>query len=341
MSPGVVAIAVVNGTDMQVCEVYETAIANAVFGDPQPDLADPWYDLKICTGMGDQPPARGFSVRTAYGLDDLVVADTVIVPSVPDDVLHGRAALPSELVDALREAARAGGRMVSLCSGAFALAEAGLLDGRRATTHWMHTADLAKRYPEVQVEDTVLYVDDGDVLTSAGMTAGLDLCLHLVRRDLGAYVAGQLARRMVVAGHRPGRQAQFNDLSVPDSDDDTLAMAMDWAARNLDQPLTVDAMAKRAGMSNRTFFRKLQATTGLTPLKWLLNQRLSRAQSLLETTDLPIERVSEASGLGTAANLRRHFTTHVGITPTDHRNSLGAAARARGAADRGADPLTR
>lgn len=329
MSPGVIAIAVINGTDMQVCEVYETAIANAVFGDPQHDLADPWYDLKLCNVIGNQPSARGFSVRTAYGLDDLVVADTVIVPSVPDDVLQGRAPLPPDFVNALREAARAGGRMVSLCTGAFALAEAGLLDGRRATTHWMYTSDLAKRYPEVQVEDSVLYVDDGDVLTSAGMTAGLDLCLHLVRRDLGAFVAGQLARRMVVAGHRPGGQAQFVDLSVPDGDDDTLAMAMDWASGNLDQPLTVDAMAKRAGMSNRTFFRKFQATTGLTPLQWLLNQRLSRAQSLLETTDLPIERVSEASGLGTAANLRRHFTTHVGVTPTDYRHALGIGARAR------------
>ncbi|MGM1062664.1 GlxA family transcriptional regulator [Saccharothrix sp. Mg75] len=327
-------MAVVNSTDMQVCEVYETAIANAVFGDPQHDLADPWYDLKLCAVTADQPAPRGFSLRTEHGLDDLVVADTVLVPSVPDDVLHGRAPLPPELLEALREAARAGARVVSLCTGAFALAEAGLLDGRRATTHWMHTSDLAKRYPEVQVEDTVIYVDDGDVLTSAGMTAGLDLCLHLVRRDLGAYVAGQLARRMVVAGHRPGGQAQFVDLSVPEDDDDTLAMAMDWASGNLDQPLTVDAMAKRAGMSNRTFFRRFQATTGLTPLKWLLNQRLSRAQSLLETTDLPIERVSEASGLGTAANLRRHFTTHVGVTPTDYRHALGIGARARRAAER-------
>ncbi|MCE6999012.1 helix-turn-helix domain-containing protein [Saccharothrix sp. S26] len=341
MGPGVVAIAVINGTDMQVCEVYEAAIANAVFGDPQPDLADPWYELKLCTVTEQEPVARGFSVRGTHGLDDLVVADTVIVPSVPDEVLRGDAPVAPEFVEALREAAAAGARMVSLCSGAFALAEAGLLDGRRATTHWMHTSDLAKRYPRVQVEDAVLYVDDGDVLTSAGMTAGLDLCLHLVRRDLGAYVAGQLARRMVVAGHRPGGQAQFVDLTMPEDDDDTLAMAMDWAAGNLDQPLTVDAMAKRAGMSPRTFFRKFQATTGLTPLKWLLNQRLSRAQSLLETTDLPIERVSEASGLGTATNLRRHFTAHVGVTPTDYRHSLGTGARARKATERGADPLTR
>lgn len=329
MGTGVVAIAVVSGTDMQVCEVYETAIANVVFGDPQPDLADPWYDVKLCAVSENEPPARGFSVRTEHGLDDLIVADTVVVASVPDDVLRGRAPLSPDFMEALREAAGAGARMVSLCTGAFALAEAGLLDGRKATTHWMHTADLAKRYPQIEVEDAVLYVDDGDVLTSAGMSAGLDLCLHLVRRDLGAYVAGQLARRMVVAGHRPGGQAQFVDLSVPEGDDDTLAMTMDWAAGNLDQPLTVDVMARRAGMSARTFFRKFQATTGLTPLKWLLNQRLSRAQSLLETTDLPIERVSEASGLGTATNLRRHFTAHVGVTPTDYRHSVGAGSLTR------------
>jgi len=145
MSPGVVAIAVVNGTDMQVCEVYETAIANAVFGDPQPDLADPWYEVRLCAVAGNEPAARGFSVRTEHTLDDLVAADTVIVPSVPDDVLRGSAPLSLEFVDALREAARAGARMVSLCTGAFVFAEAGLLDGRKATTHWMHTADLAKR----------------------------------------------------------------------------------------------------------------------------------------------------------------------------------------------------
>ncbi|SDD80464.1 GlxA family transcriptional regulator [Actinokineospora iranica] len=327
MIPGPVALAVVNGTDMQACEVYETAIANAVFGDPQPDLADSWYELRLCAVTREpRPTASGFSIRTQHGLDDLVTADTVIVPSVPDSVLRG-GTLPPEFIEALRAAARAGARMVSLCTGAFALAEAGLLDGRRATAHWMHTADLAKRYPGIHVEDSVLYVDDGDVLTSAGMSAGLDLCLHLVRRDLGAHVAGQLARRMVVAGHRPGGQAQFVDLTAPDSDDDTLAMAMDWAARNLDRPLTVDELAKRAGMSTRTFFRRLRASTGLTPLKWLLNQRISRAQSLLETTALPIERISAASGLGTAANLRRHFTTHVGVTPTDYRHSLGGGKR--------------
>ncbi|MGW5847216.1 GlxA family transcriptional regulator [Streptomyces sp. NPDC055254] len=330
MSPGSVAIAIINDTDMQVCEVYETAIAYAVFGHPQPDLVDPWYDLLLCSVSGSPAGgARGFSVRAEHGLDELVTADTVIVPSVPDPVVSRGEALPAAFVDALRQAARNGARMVSLCTGAFALAEAGLLDGRRATAHWTNTADLAKRYPRVEVDDSVLYIDEGDVLTSAGMSAGMDLCLHLVRRDLGAHVANQLARRMVVSGHRPGGQSQFVDLSVPVTDDDGLGPVLDWAAQHLDEPLTVDRMARYAGLSTRTFFRRLQAVTGMTPLKWLLHQRLVRAQSLLETTDLPIERISEHSGLGTAANLRRHFTLHVGVTPTDYRQAFGAAAPAR------------
>ncbi|MGW0029121.1 GlxA family transcriptional regulator [Streptomyces sp. NPDC003314] len=333
MHPGSVAIALVNDTDMGVCEVYETAIAYAVFGDPQPDLADPWYDLRVCSVSPPSAtePARGFSVRTSHGIEDLVTADTVIVPSVPDAVARHGASLPAEFTDALRRAHASGARVVSLCTGAFALAEAGLLDGRRAAAHWMNTADLAARYPEVEVDDSVLYVDEGRVLTSAGMTAGLDLCLHLVRSDLGAHVANQLARRLVVSGHRPGGQAQFVDLSVPVTDDDSLAPVLDWAARHLDEPLTVDDMAGRAGMSTRTFFRRLRAATGMTPLKWLLNQRLAHARTLLETTDLPVERIGEFSGLGTAANLRRHFTLHVGVTPTDYRQSFGSApAPARG-----------
>ncbi len=192
-------------------------------------------------------------------MDALATADTVIVPSVPMSVVDGEAPVSPELVAALRLAAESGARMVSLCTGAFALAEAGLLDGRRATAHWMHTDDLAKRYPKVTVDDSVLYVDDGDVLTSAGITAGLDLCLHLVRCDLGARVAGQLARRMVVLVHRAGGQAQFIDLSVPATDDTGLGPVLGWASERLHEPLTVVDLARRAGVSPRTFFRQLQA----------------------------------------------------------------------------------
>ncbi|WP_425472034.1 GlxA family transcriptional regulator [Streptomyces piniterrae] len=321
-------------------ELYELSIPCTVFGKPQPDLADPWYDLRLCAvgkpqhaGQGDVPAENGLSLRTRYGLDDLVGADTVIVPSVPDPCVDEGRPLPKELVTALRRAYDGGARMVSLCTGAFALAEAGLLDGRRATAHWMHTAQLAARYPKVQVDDSVLYVDDGDVFTSAGLTAGLDLCLHLVRRDLGAHVANQLARRMVVPAHRPGGQAQFIDLSVPTTDDSSLGPVLDWARAHLDQPLSVEVLARRAAMSPRTFYRRLQEATGTTPLQWLLNQRLGRAQSLLESTTLPIDKIGEMSGLGTANNLRHHFLKQIGVSPSDYRRAFPAkgAAVNRGA----------
>ncbi|MEV6977243.1 helix-turn-helix domain-containing protein [Kitasatospora sp. NPDC093806] len=327
-------------------------MACAVFGIPQPDLAPRWYDLRLCTERpdpaapatptpataGPDGPGFGFSLRAAHGWDALADADTVIVTSVPDACVTGDREIPPALVAELRRAAAAGARMVSLCTGAFALAAAGLLDGRRATAHWSHTADLAERHPLVTVDDSVLYVDDGDVLTSAGVAAGLDLCLHIVRRDLGAQVANQLARRLVVPAHRPGGQAQFVDLSVPVADDDSLAPVLEWATANLERPLTVEELARRARMSPRTFFRRLQAATGTTPLQWLLHQRLALAQSLLEATELPVEQVGERSGLGSAANLRRHFTARVGISPTDYRRAF--AARAAGPARR-RPPATR
>ncbi|WP_411080024.1 GlxA family transcriptional regulator [Streptomyces sp. cmx-18-6] len=307
-------------------DLYELSIPCTVFGKPQPDLADPWYDLRLCGTRAsdpDSPPSdAGLSLRTRYGLADLADADTVIVPSVPDACVEEARPLPPELIAALRVAYDAGARMVSLCTGAFALAEAGILDGRRATAHWMHTAQLAARYPKVQVDDSVLYVDDGDVLTSAGLTAGLDLCLHLVRRDLGSHVANQLARRMVVPAHRPGGQAQFIDQPVPATDDRGLAPVLDWARARLDQPLTVEDLAQHAAMSPRTLYRRLQAATGATPLQWLLNQRLRRAQGLLESTDLPVARIGELSGLGTANNLRHHFLKQIGVSPSDYRRAF-------------------
>nr|WP_308203985.1 helix-turn-helix domain-containing protein [Goodfellowiella coeruleoviolacea] len=333
MRPGSVAVAIT--ADIHPWDLYELSIVCAVFGTPQPDLADPWYDLRLCVAEPDGAPTQvgfGFGLRTTHSLAELSTADTVIVPSVPNACVEGDRELPPELIAALRAASAAGARMVSLCNGAFALAAAGILDGRRATCHWMHAGILASRYPAVRVDDSVLYVDDGDVLTSAGVSAGLDLCLHLVRRDLGAHLANQLARRMVVPAHRPGGQAQFVDLSVPVDDDDSLAPVLEWARECLDQPLTVTDLARRAGMSARTFHRRLLAATGTTPLQWLLNQRLARAQLLLETTNLPIEQVGERSGLGSAANLRRHFTLHVGVSPTEYRRAFPAADRN---ADRG------
>lgn len=326
MGAGSVAVVVTQEWAVPSWDLYELSIPCTVFGKPQPDLADPWYELRLCStqdrAQDGAVPGTGLSLRTSYGLDDLADADTVIVPSVPDACVDEGAPLPPELTTALRRAYDAGARMVSLCTGAFALAEAGLLDGRRATAHWMHTAQLAERYPKVHVDDSVLYVDDGDVLTSAGLTAGLDLCLHLVRRDLGAHVANQLARRMVVPAHRSGGQAQFIDLSVPKTDDEGLAPVLEWARAHLDQPLTVDELARRAAMSPRTFYRRLRAATGTTPLRWLLEQRLGRARTLLESTDLPVEKVGELSGLGTANNLRHHFLKQVGVSPSDYRRAF-------------------
>ncbi|GAA3153026.1 helix-turn-helix domain-containing protein [Planomonospora alba] len=330
MSAGSVAVVVAEEIEVPSWDLYELSIPCTVFGKPQPDLADPWYDLRLC-GTGERPregrAGPGLTLRAAYGLDGLDGADTVIVPSVPDSCVEEGRPLPPALIAALRRAHAAGARMVSLCTGAFALAEAGLLDGRRATAHWMHTAQLAERYPKVRVDDSVLYVDDGDVLTSAGLTAGLDLCLHLVRRDLGAHVANQLARRMVVPAHRPGGQAQFVDLSVPAADDESLVPALEWAGAHLDRPLTVEDLARRAAMSPRTFYRRLRAATGMTPMQWLLNRRLSLAQSLLESTGLPIARIGELSGLGTANNLRYHFLKQVGVPPGEYRRAFPGGHR--------------
>lgn len=342
MSAGSVAVVVPDDIRVPSWDLYELSIPCTVFGKPQPDLADPWYDLRLCGENADRgggaregdggldalrgAAGPGFSVRTRHGLGDLAEAGTVVITSVPDECVDDDAPVPAGLVAALRDAYDAGARMVSLCTGAFALAAAGILDGRRATAHWMHTAQLAGRHPKVRVDDSVLYVDDGDVLTSAGLTAGLDLCLHLVRRDLGAHVANQLARRMVVPAHRPGGQAQFIDLSVPATDDEGLGPVLAWALEHLDRPLTVEDLAQRAAMSPRTFYRRLQAATGTSPMQWLLTQRLGRAQGLLESTDLPVERIGELAGLGTANNLRYHFLRQIGVTPTHYRRSFPAHA---------------
>ncbi|HET6855532.1 MAG TPA: helix-turn-helix domain-containing protein [Streptomyces sp.] len=318
-----VAVAVVEDAGISLWELYELSIACTVFGIPHPDLADPWYDLRLCgSGSEGAGPGTGFTLATPHGLDALVGADTVIVPSVPDPCVEDGEDVPADLVEALRAAADSGARMVSLCTGAFALAAAGLLDGRRATAHWQHTAALAERHPKVIVDDSVLYTDDGDVLTSAGASAALDLCLHLVRRDLGARVANQLARRLVVPAHRAGGQAQFIDAPMPPTDDDGLGPVLQWATTRLHEPLTVDDLAREARMSPRTFYRRLHEATGTTPLQWLLNQRLARAQSLLESTDLTVDQVGEESGLGTSANLRHHFTRAVGVSPTDYRRAF-------------------
>ncbi|NEW53344.1 helix-turn-helix domain-containing protein [Nocardia cyriacigeorgica] len=324
MTAHVVALAVSPG-ELHPWDLYELGVVASIFGTPQPDLADPWYELRVCTVESrprTQPLGFGTYLRAEHGREELLAADTVIVPSVAHDYLRDGGKVPEALVEVIAAAHDGGARIVALCDGIFALAEAGILTGRRVTAHWEHAAALAERYPRIEVDDSVLYVDDGDVLTSAGMSAALDLCLHLVRRDFGALVANRLARRMVIPPHRSGGQAQFVELSVPPSESDDLGPVLQWAMANLDQPLTVDTLAARANMSPRTFHRRLHQSKGVTPMRWLLNQRLAHAQSLLESTDFGMERIGRMCGLGTATNLRRHFVAVVGVTPGEYRRTF-------------------
>lgn len=297
---------------------FELAIAQEVFGTPLPGFG-PWYELSVC---GPAPVKVGrFLLEPDHGLGRLARADTVIVPGWADiDV-----APPADLVDAVRAAHEAGARVASLCTGAFVLAAAGLLDGRRATTHWAHTDVLAARHPLVEVDPDVLYVDNGSVLTSAGKAAAMDLCLHLVRSDHGSAVANTVARRLVVPPHRAGGQAQFVTAPVPEQDDHPLGGLLPWITERLDRPLTVEDLARQATMSSRTLARHFRSATGTTPLRWLLNQRIRRAQELLERTDDSVDLIAEATGMGTAATLRRHFTRAVGVPPDSYRRTFRAA----------------
>ncbi|MEU5674781.1 helix-turn-helix domain-containing protein, partial [Micromonospora sp. NPDC047753] len=238
--------------------------------------------------------------------------------------------IPPDLLDAVRAAHLAGARMVSLCTGAFVLAAAGVLDGQQATTHWAHTQALAARYPRVRVDADVLYVDNGTVLASAGKAAAIDLCLHLIRRDHGSIVANAVARRLVVPPHRAGGQAQYLTTPVPARDDHPLATLLPWALARLDRPLTVEDLARQANMSSRNLARHFRSATGTTPLLWLSTQRIRRAQELLENTDDSIDAVAEAAGMGTAATLRRHFHRTVGVPPDAYRRTFRATRTADG-----------
>ncbi|MGI8329590.1 helix-turn-helix domain-containing protein [Actinomadura scrupuli] len=318
VNTGIVALAVTVGMPM-----FELSIACEIFGIDRSELADPWYELRMCAADPYATPTQnGFALHTPYDLDALATADTVVVPALPPDSVLSDDAIDPRLLQALNAAHARGARIVSLCTGAFVLAAAGLLDERRATTHWMYTDILSARHPLVRVDPAVLYVDEGDVLTSAGRSAGIDLCLHLIRTDLGAEIANHVARRMVVPAHRPGGQAQYIEAPVPRAGDDGLAPVLQWAVENMDQQLTVAQMADCAGLSSRTLVRRFHEATGTTPLRWLHAQRLARARHLLEATDLPIERVSRLCGMGSAGNLRHHFTRTVGVTPMEYRRTF-------------------
>ncbi|MFE9622910.1 helix-turn-helix domain-containing protein [Streptomyces sp. NPDC006527] len=300
---------------------FELALACEVFGADMTGVAEPWYRFSVC-GPSAVRVGR-FRLAPDHGLDRLPHADTVIVPGWADVDRDP----PAELIEAVRAAHEAGARVASLCTGAFVLAAAGLLDGRRATTHWAHARELAERHPRVTVDPDVLYVDNGSVLTSAGKAAAMDLCLHLVRLDHGSSVANTLARRLVVPPHRDGGQAQFVTAPVPAPDNHPLAELFPWVIRRLDQPLTVEDLARQARMSSRNLGRHFRSVTGTTPLQWLLTQRIRHAQELLETTDDTVDSIAAATGMGTSTTLRRHFQRTVGVPPDTYRRTFRSRTR--------------
>ena len=297
----------------------EFSVACEIFGFDRSDLGVPWYRFLVCGAhAGPISSQVFFQVIAPHGLEGLRLADTVIVPPIDRE-----GPVTDAVLDALQRAHRRGARIISLCTGAFVLAEAGLLDGRLATTHWRHSEELVARFPNVRVDRDVLYVDEGDVLTSAGSAASMDLCLHIVRSDFGAEIANQVARRLVVPPHRDGGQAQFVEEPIAaaaanDLFNDTLT----WVLEHLDEPVTVEDLARRAAMSPRSFARHFRALTGTTPYRWLIRQRVLLAQRLLETSDLATDDIAVRCGLGSAANLRAHFSAMVRCSPAAYRRTF-------------------
>jgi transcriptional regulator GlxA family with amidase domain len=301
----------------------DLGVPSQVFHASRPADDNLLYSIRVGTPDG-QPirAAAGFAVAPDHGLELLAEADTVVVPGIvlgPDGPR-----VPPPALDALRAAARHA-RVMSICTGAFVLAEAGLLDGRPATTHWAHAELFASRYPLVKLDADVLFVDDGDVLTSAGVAAGIDLCLHVVRRDHGSEVANRAARRCVVAPWRDGGQSQFIERPVPSTAGTSTGPTRAWAVSHLDQPLELEALARHARMSVRTFTRRFREETGLSPGRWLVLRRVEHARRLLESTDLPIDGVARAAGFGTATSLRQHLHATIGVAPATYRRTFRPA----------------
>jgi transcriptional regulator GlxA family with amidase domain len=298
--------------------IFEFAVACEVFGTDRSDVATPWYELRVCAAQdGPLYTATGLQVHPRHGLGELIMADTVLIPACCRAV---QLAAPTTLVEALRAAHANGARIVSISSGSYLPAAAGLLDGRRATAHWMNAADLANRYPAILLDPTVLYVNDGGLITSAGTGSAIDVCLHLIRIDHGAAAANEVARRLVLPPHRDGGHAQFARPAARLTRPGNLNMVLDWARQRLDQPLTVAALAREAHQSPRTFARHFRQILGTSPLQWLIEQRVRLAQELLETTDAPIEQIARSTGFGNAANLRQHFGRINSVSPQAYRH---------------------
>ena len=299
---------------------FEFGVICEVFGIDRSADGVPNFDFKVC---GPEPgrPLRmsvGAHLVPDFGFDALVGADLVAIPAfIGTDY-------PEEALAAVRAAAEAGSIILTVCSGAFLAGAAGLLDGRKCTTHWMHADDLAARHPTAEIDRNVLFVDDGNLITSAGTAAGIDACLHLVRRELGSEVTNTIARRMVVPPQRDGGQRQYIEQPIPVRCSEGFAPQLDWVLSNLDKPHTVGTLAAKANMSARTFARRFVEETGRTPMQWVTDQRVLFARRLLEETDLDVDRVADKAGFGTATLLRHHFRRVVGVTPSDYRRRFSS-----------------
>jgi transcriptional regulator GlxA family with amidase domain len=305
---------------------FHLSVPCLVFGEDRRELGVPAFELRVCAAEGGKlRTTAGFSLATRFGLGRLHEADIVIVPSWRDPDERP----PERLLSALRRAHASRKQLVGLCLGAFVLAEAGLLDGRRATTHWQWADAFAARFPRVQLDRRVLYVDDDDIVTSAGTAAGLDCCLHLLRKQIGAELANRVARRLVLAPHRQGGQAQYIEQPIQrDLAADPLAETLSWAGSQLQRAHSLDSLAKRSHMSRRTFTRRFRQTTGTSVSRWLIAQRVAHAQRLLETSTAGIEQIASAAGFGSALSLRQHFVAALSVSPAQYRREFRLAERA-------------
>ena len=298
---------------------FELGIVVELFGLPRPEFSE-WYRFKVCALETGPLAATGdLMITPRHGIEALSRAGTIVIPGWRPEQQP-----PQRLVRILRRAHGRGARLVSICSGAFVIAATGLLDGRRATTHWRYVAQLAQMYPSIKVEPDVLYVDEGNLLTSAGSAAGIDLCLHVVRRDFGESVASQVARRLVVYPHRDGGQAQFVDRLVPQEDTLWLAKLLEWSQNHLDEDLSVERLAKQAGMSKRTLSRRFAEEAGTSPIEWLIGLRLARAKQMLEKTARSVDEIAYDTGFGSAPTLRHHFRRRLNTSPVAYRTHFRA-----------------
>jgi len=300
---------------------FEFSCAAEVFGLSRPELGPDWYRFETCSAKGRSVRSQyGMQMQAQNGLERLLAAGTIVIPGWEGI----DAPVPQALLDVLRRAHARGARLLSICSGAFVLAATGLLDGRRATTHWRYAEALHRRYPKVRVDPNVLYVDEGAILTSAGSAAGLDLCLHLVRRDYGSKIANQVARRLVIPPHREGGQAQFLERPVEDrargvEQHGSVSVLLDRIRKRPRERWRIAELARLAAMSERTFMRRFHAATGLSPADWVTRARVDTARELLESTSLSIDQIAERCGLGTPTTLRHHFRKKVGVSPAQYR----------------------